>query len=61
MATSSIFTRVRIDNEKEAEAFVAALEKSEQATKDEVLSPSYPFLTDKEKIKALMAKRKKRS
>lgn len=60
MATSSIFARVKIDNEKDAEAFVDALEKSEKATENEVLTPSYPYLTDKDKIRSLMARRKRR-
>lgn len=55
MATSSIFARVRIDNKKDAEAFVNALELSEKATKDERLTPTYRFVSDPDEIRAAVA------
>lgn len=59
MATSSIFTRVRIDNEKDAEAFVDALEKSEKATENEKLTPTYRYITNPDEIRELVAANKK--
>lgn len=60
MATSSIFTRVRIDNEKDAEAFVDALEKSEKAARGEQLTPTFQFVTDRNKILAFAAANEKK-
>lgn len=55
MATSSIFARVKINNEKDAQAFVDALEKSEKATENEVLTPTYRFVTDPDEIRRVVA------
>lgn len=55
MATSSIFARVKIDNEKDAEAFVRALEESEKATENEKLTPTYRFVTDADEIREAVA------
>lgn len=60
MATSSIFARFTIDTPEKAERFVDAIEESEKATKNEKLTPSYPFVTDKEEIRKIFAKRKSR-
>lgn len=57
MATSSIFAKVRIDNPKKAEAFIDALEASENKP---VRKPSIavkPPITDINEIKKFMAKR----
>lgn len=60
MAKSSIFERFIIDTPEGAKNFVDTIEKSEKAIQGEDLSPSYPFLTDPEKIRQLVAKRDKK-
>ena len=56
MATSSIFTQVKISDPKKAERFVEALESSEQ-TQKKPSAPSIPILSDKKAIREWMAKR----
>lgn len=59
MSTYSIFHTVRLTTATEAEAFVNALEESERATRDEVLTSSYKFVTDPDEIRALFSKKEK--
>ena len=56
MATSSIFAKVRIDNPKQAEAFIDALEASENKPKRKPSVPVKPPLTDYDAIRRLMMK-----
>ena len=56
MATSSIFTQVKISDPKKAERFVEALESSEQ-TRKKPSAPTIPILSDKKAIREWMAKR----
>lgn len=56
MATSSIFAKVRIDNPKQAEAFIEALSASENKPKRKPSAPVKPPLTDYDAIRQLMAK-----
>lgn len=56
MATSSIFAKVRIDNPKQAEAFIDALVASEKKPKRKQSIPVKPPLTDYDAIRRLMAK-----
>ncbi|MCI9144503.1 MAG: hypothetical protein HFH87_18105 [Lachnospiraceae bacterium] len=56
MATSSIFAKVRIDNPKQAEAFIDALASSENKPKRNPTAPVKPPLTDYDAIRHLMAK-----
>lgn len=60
MATSSIFASFNINDSKTAEAFVEALD---QSSKDPKWVPTFPeptFITDKNKIRELFAKREKK-
>lgn len=56
MATSSIFAKVRINDPKKAEAFIDALEASENKPKRKPSTPVKPPLTDYEAIRRLMSK-----
>lgn len=56
MATSSIFAKVRIDNAKQAEAFIDALVESENKPKRKPAATVKPPLTDYDAIRRLMAK-----
>lgn len=56
MATSSIFAKVRISDPKKAEAFIDALEASENKPKRKPSIPVKPPLTDYDAIRRLMAK-----
>lgn len=56
MATSSIFAKVRIDDPKQAEAFIDALAASENKPKRRPSAPVKPPLTDYDAIRRLMAK-----
>lgn len=56
MATSSIFARVRIDDPKQAEAFIDALVASEDKPRRKPSTPVRPPLTDHDAIRRLMAK-----
>ena len=58
MATSSIFTRVKITHPKKVEMFVEALEASEKAQINKPSAPSIPVLKDLDEIRKLVAKRK---
>lgn len=57
MATSSIFAKVRIDDQKKAEAFIDALEASENKPKRKPSILVGPPITDRNEIKKFMAKR----
>ncbi len=58
MATSSIFAHVEINDPKQAERFVAALEESERAqAKKKRTAPAIPVMKDADAIRRLMAKR----
>lgn len=59
MATSSIFTNIKISDPKEAEALINALEASESDQKVEPSAPIIPTVTDLDEIRKLMEKRKK--
>ncbi|MBE6658642.1 MAG: hypothetical protein E7604_09385 [Ruminococcaceae bacterium] len=61
MATSSIFAHVKITDPQKAEAFVNALEASENDPKVKPSAPVIPTLTDLDAIRRLMAKRAKRN
>lgn len=56
MATSSIFAKVRIDNQEQAEAFIDALAASENKPERKPSAPVKPPLTDYDAIRCLMAK-----
>ena len=58
MATSSIFTNVKITNPHKAEMFVNALEASSRDPKRVPTCEVKPPLTDKEVIRALFEGRK---
>ena len=57
MATSSIFTNVKINDRDSAEMFISALEKASKAPKRVPTTKVDPPLRDKEAIRALFAKR----
>lgn len=57
MATSSIFAKVRIDDPKNAEAFIDALEASENKPKRRSSTLVKPPMTDIGEIKNFMTKR----
>ena len=62
MATSSIFTNVRITDPKKAEAFIKAFEESEalvRDTKNEMPS-NVRIVTDPEEVRKIFAKRLKK-
>jgi hypothetical protein len=54
--TSSIFAKVRIDNPKQAEAFIDALAASQDKPKRNPSASLKPPLTDYDAIRRLMAK-----
>lgn len=56
MATSSIFTNVKITDAKSAERFVEALDKASKLPKRVPTSKVNPPLKDKKAIKALFEK-----
>ena len=56
MATSSIFAKVKISDPKKAEAFIDALEASENKPRRKPSMPVKPPLTDYDAIRRLMAK-----
>ena len=60
MATSSIFTNVKITDPKKAKAFIDALEASESDPKVEPSAPIIPTITDLDEIRKIMAKRFKK-
>lgn len=57
MATSSIFTNIKITNPKQAELFANAMEASANEPERVPSMPVKPPLTDPEAIRSLMAKR----
>ena len=59
MPTSSIFTNIRITTEEQAKAFIAALEKSEELAKGEVIKmpDNIRFVTVHDEIRRMYAKR----
>lgn len=56
MATSSIFAKVKISDPKKAEAFIDALEASENKPKRKQSISVKPPLTDYDAIRRLMTK-----
>ena len=60
MATSSIFANVKITDPRKAEAFINALDAAANAPKKEAKVSTNSLVTDTEKIKMMMAKRKKK-
>lgn len=60
MATSSIFANVKITDPRKAEAFIDALDAAANAPKKEAKTSTNSLVTDAEKIKMMMAKRKKK-
>ena len=60
MATSSIFANVKITDPRKAEAFINALDAAVNAPKKEAKVSTNSLVTDTEKIKMMMAKRKKK-
>ena len=57
MATSSIFTNIKITDKKSAEKFVEALEAASKVPKRVPTTQVDPPLRDKKAIKAMFAKR----
>lgn len=57
MATSSIFVKVRIDDPKQADAFVDALAAAENKPKRKPTTPVTAPMTDINEIKKFMSKR----
>lgn len=57
MATSSIFTNVKIEDRESAEMFISALEKASKSPKRTPTTKVNAPLRDKEAIRALFAKR----
>lgn len=57
MATSSIFTQVKIDDPEKAEAFMDALEVSENKPKRKPSISDRSLVTDIDEIKKIMSKR----
>ena len=60
MATSSIFADVKITDPRKAEAFINALDAAANTPKKDAKVPTNSLVTDAEKIKMMMAKRKKK-
>ena len=60
MATSSIFANVKITDPRKAEAFINALDAAANTPKKDAKVPTNSLVTDEEKIKMMMAKRKKK-
>ena len=58
MATSSIFTSVIINTEKEAEELIAALEAAEKAPRVLVDDPDIEYVSDHDEIRKMFLKRK---
>lgn len=57
MATSSIFTNIKITDPKEAEAFVKALEQSAKDGKRIPTNNSCRYTTDPDEIQKILKKR----
>ncbi len=57
MATSSILTNIVIREPKKAEALANALEESSNVPKRRLSGPTMPVLSDRDKIRELMAKK----
>lgn len=58
MATSSIFTSVIINTEKEAEDLIVALEAAEKAPRVLVDDPDIEYVSDHDEIRKMFLKRK---
>ncbi|MBE7058232.1 MAG: hypothetical protein E7387_03925 [Ruminococcaceae bacterium] len=58
MATSSIFTHVKITDPKKVEMFAEALESSEKARVDKPSAPRIPVMKNLDEIRKLVSKRK---
>ena len=59
MPTSSIFAQIKITDPKKAEAFVNALVESANDPPRKPSAPVVPTVTDLNKIRKIVAKRKK--
>ena len=59
MATSSIFTSVIINTEKEAEDLIAALEAAEKAPRVLVDDPDIEYVSDHDEIRKMFLKKAK--
>lgn len=59
MATSSIFTSVIINTEKEAEDLIAALEAAEKAPRVLVDDPDIEYVSNHDEIRKMFLKREK--
>lgn len=59
MATSSIFTNVKITDSKKAEAFINALDAAANASREPDEKKESHILTDHEQIRRLLSKRLK--
>lgn len=59
MATSSIFTSVIINTEKEAEELIAALEAAEKAPRVLVDDPDIEYVSNHDEIRKMFLKREK--
>ena len=57
MATSSIFTNVKITDPIKAEAFINALEAAANSSRKREKEPTQSLVRDPEKLKMMMAKR----
>ena len=62
MATSSIFTNVRITDPKKAEAFIKAFEESEAIVRNQKneMPSNVRIVTDPEEVRKIFAKRLKK-
>lgn len=59
MATSSIFTKIKIDDSKKAKAFINALDASSKESTAQQSVSTISTTTDKESIYKLMVKKSK--
>lgn len=59
MATSSIFTSVIINTEKEAKELIAALENAEKAPRVLIDDPDIEYISDHDKIRKMFLKNAK--
>ncbi len=59
MATSSIFTNIKINNSKQAEALIKALEASEKEETTKTSKMICKRITDENEITAIIEKRNK--
>lgn len=57
MATSSIFTNVKITDPEKGKAFIKALMESAKEPRVELSAPIIPAITDLDEIRKIMARR----